>query len=173
MSADTHGDRAAAAARLPRRRLPGGRLPRDFVVGLVVLAFCAVAYWITLDFKEAPASVAQNVQPATFPRLVIGVLAALTGALMAVSFVRDSRRAGPVPLMVPATGAAMVAFVIAFDTLGFVPAMALFCAGFPVLWGERRWLRIAAFALAFPAAVYLVFAVALDVHFEPGLLGLF
>lgn len=163
MSAEPDGGRAASAA----------RLPRDFVIALVVLAFCAVAYGITLGFGKAPASVAQNVQPATFPRLVIGVLAVLSGGLAALSFSRDSRRAGPVPLMVPLTGACMVAFVIAFDTLGFVPAMALFCLGLPLLWGERRLARVIAFAVAFPAAIYLLFAIGLDVHFESGPLGLF
>ena len=62
MSQDPHDTNAAGG------RPAAFRLPRDFIVGACVLAFCAVAYAVTLTFKEAPAALAQNVQPATFPR---------------------------------------------------------------------------------------------------------
>ena len=55
-----------------QRPAEAGRLPKDFIAGLGVLAFCAFAYWLSLDIKSAPAALAQNVQPATFPRGVIG-----------------------------------------------------------------------------------------------------
>lgn len=151
---------------------PAARLPRDLVVALAVLAFCAVAYAITLGFDEAPAAVAQNVQPATFPRLVIAVIAVLSAALAFMSFRVDSARKRPISPMVPMTAAMMVAFVVVFDTLGFVAAMVLFAAAMPVLWGERRWWRVVPFAVLFPVAVYVVFVVALGVHFDPGLLGI-
>lgn len=155
-----------------RAAMPAARLPRDLVVALALLAFCAVAYAVTLGFAKAPAAVAQNVQPATFPRLVIGVIAVLSATLAVLSFRIDSMRKRPVRPMVWVTAAMMIAFVIAFDTLGFVAAMVLFGGAMPVLWGERRWTRVLPFALLFPAAVYLVFVVGLGVHFDPGLLGI-
>lgn len=148
------------------------RIPRDLVVALGVLAFCAVAYGVTLGFDEAPAAVAQNVQPATFPRLVIAVIAALSAMLAVMSFRADSARKRPIKPMVATTAAMMVAFVIVFDILGFVAAMVLFAAAMPVLWGERRWRRVVPFAVLFPVAVYVVFVVGLGVHFDPGLLGI-
>lgn len=152
--------------------VPAARFPRDLLVACAVLAFCAVAYAITLGFEKAPAAVAQNVQPATFPRLVITVIAVLSAALALMSFRADSARKRPVKPMVPATAAMMVAFVIAFDILGFIAAMTLFAVAMPVLWGERRWRRILPFAVLFPAAIYLVFVAGLGVHFDPGLLGI-
>ncbi len=149
-----------------------GGLPRDLLVAVAVLAFCAIAYAVTLGFAEAPAAVAQNVQPATFPRLVIAVIAVLCGALAMLSFRTDSARKRPVKPMVPVTAAMMVAFVVAFDTLGFIAAMVLFAGAMPMLWGERRWRFVLPFAVLFPAAVYLVFVVGLGVHFDPGLLGI-
>lgn len=153
------------------RAAQAARLPRDLVVALAVLAFCATAYAVTLGFKEAPSAVAQNVQPATFPRLVIGVIAALSALLAALSFRSDSARKRPVKPMVAVTAAMMVAFVIAFDTLGFIAAMVLFSLAMPMLWGERRWSLLLPFAVLFPAAIYLVFVIGLGVHFDPGLLG--
>lgn len=162
MSMHTGEGRAAQAA----------RLPRDLVVALAVLAFCAAAYAVTLGFKEAPAAVAQNVQPATFPRLVIGVVAVLSALLAVMSLRTDSARKRTPKPMVAVTAAMMIAFVIAFDTLGFIAAMVLFSLLMPMLWGERRWGRLVLHAVLFPAAIYLVFVVGLGVHFDPGLLGI-
>ena len=161
MSDKTTVDRAAHAA----------RLPRDFIIGLCIVVFCAITYWITLGFAEAPAAVAQNVQPATFPRLVASVIAVLAVALMAISFRKDSRPGKPVPLMVLMTGAMMLAFVLAFANLGFIIAMVFFCFCMPILWGERRWHAIIPYAILFPGAVYALFALVLDVHFDAGILG--
>ena len=150
------------------RPAEAGGLPRDVLVGVVILTFCAAVYWITLGFKEAPAALAQNVQPATFPRLVIGVIVVLTLVMMALGFrKRGGRRAMP-PLPVYLTGAMMIGFVVIFDTLGILAAMASFAFVGPLVWGERNILAVAAFAVAFPAMVWLVFAEGLGVYFEPG-----
>ena len=156
-------DRAAA---------PAARIPRDCVVAVAILVFCAATYAVTLGFAEAPAAVAQNVQPATFPRLVLAVIAAFSAVLAATSFRRDSRPARPVKPMVLVTGAMMVAFVIVFDSLGFIASMVLYSLTMPMLWGERRWRRLVPFAVLFPAAIYAVFVLGLGVHFDAGLLGI-
>jgi putative tricarboxylic transport membrane protein len=144
-----------------------GRLPSDLVVGGCILLFCAAAYGVTLTFGRAPAVVAQNVQPATFPRLVLAVIAVLTVAMMIFARGRPERRRRPVPAMTWLSAGVAVGFVFAFQWLGIVPAMVLLCLGLPVLWGERRWHLILPFGFGFPLAVYFLFAEMLDVHFEP------
>jgi putative tricarboxylic transport membrane protein len=166
MSGDA-SDRARAAESSAARRLP-----RDVVVGACVLVFCAVAYAITFSFKQAPAALAQNVQPASFPRLVIAVIAVLSAGQMILSLRLPEKTLKPQPWTVATSAAVMIAFVIAFDALGIVPAMMLLCFGLPVLWGERRWHLIVPYAILFPAAIYGIFAKLLGVHFDPGLLGL-
>ena len=144
-------------------------IPRDVRVGAAILLFCALAYWITLGFKEAPAALAQNVQPATFPRLVLGVIAVLTLAMMALGM-RGAGDAKPMPpLPVWLTGATMIGFVLAFQAFGILAAMALFAFVGPLLWGARNLLAVAGFAVLFPAAVYVVFVRGLGVWFEPGI----
>ena len=147
------------------------RLPRDVVVGACVLVFCAIAYAITFGFKQAPAALAQNVQPASFPRLVISVIAVLSAGQMILSLRLPEKALKPLPLTVAVSAAVMIAFVIAFDALGILPAMMLLCFGLPVLWGERRWHLIVPYAILFPAAIYGLFAKILGVHFDPGLFG--
>lgn len=144
-----------------------GRLRSDLVVGGGLLLFCAIAYAITLTFAKAPAVVAQNVQPATFPRLVIGTIAVLTVAMMLVGRGLPEQRRRAVPAMTWLSAAVMIGFVLAFQWLGILPAMILLCFGLPVLWGERRWQLIVPFGLGFPLAVWLLFVEVLEVHFEP------
>lgn len=144
-----------------------GRLPSDLIVGVCILLFCAAAYGVTLTFAKAPAVVAQNVQPATFPRLVLAVIAVLTAIMMVLARTRPGRRRRLVPAMTWLSAAVMVGFVLAFQWLGIVPAMVLLCLGLPVLWGERRWYLVVPFGLGFPLAVYLLFVEVLEVYFEP------
>jgi putative tricarboxylic transport membrane protein len=144
-----------------------GRLPSDLIVGGCILLFCAAAYGVTLTFAKAPAVVAQNVQPATFPRLVLGVIAVLTLIMMVLARGRPERPRRRVRAMTWLSAAVMVGFVLAFQWLGIVPAMVLLCLGLPVLWGERRSHLVLPFGLGFPLAVYLLFVEVLEVHFEP------
>lgn len=157
----------------PARSSRPGRLPRDFLVGLGMLAFCAVVYWLSLDIKLAPKALAQTIQPSVFPRMVLAVIALLAGLMMVRSFRIDSSPARPVRPMVLFTAAMMLGFVVVFQVLGIVAAMVLFCAAMPVAWGARRWAAVIGFAVLFPAAVYAVFAIGLSVHFEPGILAWF
>lgn len=153
------------------RPAPAGRLARDFFVGVAILAFCAAAYWVSLDIKEAPAALAQNVQPATFPKLVIAVIAVLTLLMMVLGISRREPQR-PTPRFVTlGTAVAMLCFVAAFETLGLPVSIALFCLVMPVVWGARPSWALVVYAIAFPAAIYLVFVVALGVYIQPGILA--
>lgn len=143
------------------------RFPRDALFGVGILAFCVATWLVTLTFKEAPAVIAQNVQPATFPRLVVAVIAVLAVVIIAKSFRTAGKRPKPVPPMVFISAAVMPGFVIAFYYLGILPAMILLCFALPLIWGERRLHFVVPYAIVFPVLVYLLFAVVLGVHFEP------
>ena len=143
------------------------RIPRDAVVGAAILAFCLATYLVTLTFKEAPAVIAQNVQPATFPRMVLLVMAVLAGIIMFLSFRAPDQQLKKFKPMLWPSAAIMPGFVLAFQFLGILPAMILLCFFLPLLWGERRLKLIVPYSIVFPAAIYLLFAVVLKVHFEP------
>lgn len=143
------------------------RIPRDAIVGAAILAFCLTAWLVTLGFKEAPAVIAQNVQPATFPRMVLLVMAILTAVIIALSFRRPDKPLKPLKPMLWPSAVIMPGFVLAFDLLGFLPAMILLCVFLPLLWGERRLTLIIPYSIIFPVTIYLLFAVALKVRFEP------
>jgi putative tricarboxylic transport membrane protein len=153
------------------RLAPASRFARDFLVGVAILVFCAAAYWASLDIKQAPAALAQNVQPATFPRLVIALIAVLTLLMMALGATqRDRKRRAPKAVML-ITGISMICFVFAFEFLGLPLAIGLFCLVMPLMWGARPSWALVAYAIAFPAMVYLIFVVGLDVYIQPGIIS--
>ena len=143
------------------------RIPRDALAGTGVLLFCLAAWLVTLTFKKAPPALAQNVQPATFPRLVLAVMAVLAVIIIVNAFRLPDKRPKPIPMMVWPSAAVMIGFVVAFDILGILPAMMILCFGLPILWGERRLGIIIPYAVLFPLSIYWLFAVVLSVHFEP------
>jgi putative tricarboxylic transport membrane protein len=153
-------------------RAPGserafGRARPDLGIGAAILLFCLVVWLITLTFQQAPPALAQNVQPASFPRLVVAVIAVLTVAMVLLGRAAPGKSRSRAPAMVWLSAGIMVGFVLVFQWLGIVPAMVLVCLGLPVLWGERRWHLIIPFGVGFPLVVYALFAMALGVHFEP------
>lgn len=147
--------------------MSAARIPRDAIAGGAILLFCLAAWLVTLTFKQAPPALAQNVQPASFPRLVLGVMAVLATIIIVRSFRQPEKRPKPIAPMVWPSAAVMVGFVIAFGQLGILPAMMLLCFGLPIMWGERRLQFVIPYAILFPLAIYWLFAVILGVHFEP------
>jgi putative tricarboxylic transport membrane protein len=164
MASPSDTGRGAAASSPPR-------LPRDAVVGGAVLAFCAAAFAVTLTFDEAPAALAQNVQPARFPQLVLAVMAVLAAILVVRAFALSATPLKPVKRMVLISAAILVGFVVTIDLVGFFEAAMLLCLALPPVWGERRWRLVVPYALALPAGLWVLFVQVLDVYFEPGLIG--
>lgn len=150
----------------------------DLIVAGVIFAVCAALYANTFWFDSVPSSLAQNVQPTTFPRLVLIVIVAITCFLpfeyhrkRARGIDLDEERSGGVHWIVPATGLLLVLLVGAMPTLGAYPALLLICGVMPVAWGERRWLVLLIYVLIFPLAVLFLFSEILQVTFPGGIFG--
>lgn len=149
------------------------RLRGDDIVGGAILLLCAVVYAITMTFEEVPVMLSQGIQPAAFPRLMIVVI-----AILAVVMMIQGRRGGrtdrrPLPLAVYGTTGLLILFVVAIDWLGTIIAISLFCLALPVLWGERRYAWLVAFAVLFPMGIFVLFSKVLEVRFPSGVLQLF
>lgn len=158
-----------ASSSQTERPASAGRLSRDLLLGGVILLFCAIAYYVTLGFENAPAALAQNVQPATFPRMVIFVIVVLTVLMMVLGIRhKEKKRYLPKPAML-ITGTLMVLFVVAFQTIGLLGAMFIFSIVTPLLWRARPSVTLVLYALLFPASVYVIFVLGLGVYLPPGL----
>lgn len=163
----------------------GGRQPApsplhltDLVVSLIILAICGFLFYVTTTFERVPASLAQNVQPTLFPRLLIAVIAVMALFLpfehvqkRQTGIDLDSTREAPIKPIAYVTALALLGIVLLTPWLGTLLSMMLACFLLPLLWGERRVWLVAVFAIALPLAVALMFAGVLEVSFEPGLVG--
>jgi hypothetical protein len=150
----------------------------DVYVALVVWAICAFLFVNTFWFDSVPSSLAQNVQPTVFPRLVL-ITIALIALILPFEYHRkirhgtdlDSDRREPLGRIVWVTGAVLVVLAMATQWLGALPALFLITATLPLLWGERRWKVLIPYVILFPLAVMYLFAELLQVNFPDGLLG--
>jgi putative tricarboxylic transport membrane protein len=141
----------------------------DDHVGAVILVFCAVVVYLTTLFDEVPAMLSQGIPPTQFPRLLVGVIAVLVVMMVIQARTRRDPKKKPVPMVALMTAGILAVFVAAIEWTGTISAIVMFCIALPILWGERRFGWIAAYAVVFPIAVYLLFVKVLEVRFPTGL----
>ena len=151
----------------------------DLVLTLAILAICGVVYYLTTGFEDVSALLADNVPPEWFPRLMIWSIVVLSLLLpFEHLFLEggkkklDEDRSVAIPRMAIYTAIVLVIVVASIDLIGMALAMVFACVALPLLWSERRFGRLALFAILFPAAVALLFSQILGIYFEPGALGL-
>lgn len=150
----------------------------DIIVSVIILTVCALLFARTFWFDTVPDSLAQNVQPHMFPRLVLVCIAAIA-LLLPFEYARkkardidlDSDRRDSIPGSVYFTGLALVVFVGVTPWLGTFVSLLLIAAGLPLMWGERRWKYLVPYVVIFPTVVMWLFSVVLEVNFLPGIVG--
>jgi putative tricarboxylic transport membrane protein len=137
---------------------------RDGWAGLVVLAFCAVLYWLTLGLKGNPLV---PIGPAFYPRIVIGITAAFAALLVAADFFARGKAAparAAVKLnyaLVASTFAVFGAYVAALPYLGFRVATLLYVVVAAAFLARPRgltgWAKLIVLALVTATVTYFVF----------------
>ncbi|MDX9861056.1 MAG: tripartite tricarboxylate transporter TctB family protein [Rhodospirillales bacterium] len=147
----------------------GPRLRSDDKVAIVVIVLSALVYWVSTTFDEVPRALAQGVQPASYPQLLVGALIVLAIALVFESRTRPEKSKKPVKPMVYYTGAVLVVSALSINWLGIFGAMVIPCAVIPFLWGDRRTKTVIAFVVILPIVVYLLFHGVLEVQFPLGI----
>jgi putative tricarboxylic transport membrane protein len=142
----------------------------DLFVGLAVVAFAALVYAATFSFDESPFGT-DGLGPETFPRLVLGVMAALGAALAWRSRGRRPEAEEPVPPILVHTGLLLVGFMLVNALAGMLIAMFLLVVALGALWGERRLLALCVLGAVICLAIWAVFVRGLGVPLPTGMLG--
>jgi hypothetical protein len=137
------------------------KFSRDRWAGLVVLAASLVLFALTLELKANPLV---PIGPGFYPRMVLGLTAALAAAL--VIFARPQENAGKAAAQ-PNYAAVVLHFavfglyVVALPWLGFRIATLAYIAAANALLdkpaGARGWLRVSLLALLATGTVYYAF----------------
>jgi putative tricarboxylic transport membrane protein len=154
--------------------------PVDLSLSLVILVFCGLAYYVTTTFEEVSALFSENIPPEWFPQLLITVIVFLVLLMPFEHAVRvaqggdgmDEDRKTTVKPIAYMTVAAVLCVVAISQWLGTFLTLMAICTVLPPLWGERRWLLVAAFGIGFPIVVALVFSQIFKIFFQPGIFGL-
>jgi apolipoprotein N-acyltransferase len=69
------------------------------------------------------------------------------------------------------TALVLLVSVFLFGVLGLTLTTVLTCLAIPLLWGERRRLAVAIYAIGVPACIYLLFTHALQLRLPQGVLS--
>jgi hypothetical protein len=134
-------------------------LTREGVAGLVCLAGSLILLWMSRDLPQ-PALV--PIGPAFYPRILLGVTALLSAALVVADLTARRRASPPVTSyrLVVLTFAIFAAYVAAMPRLGYRLATFAFVAVLAATLERprgRRWALVLAVALATTVVTYYVF----------------
>ncbi|MFB3819986.1 MAG: tripartite tricarboxylate transporter TctB family protein [Candidatus Methylomirabilales bacterium] len=144
--------------------------PVDIISALILFPICAWVFyesgqWPILPDLGNPAWIPRGVAALLFGAAVLLLAKALRGGSLTLA----SRLEGRDRARVLWVAALTAAWVLVIERLGFITATVPYLFGFVVALGERRWLRVALFAVAVPVATYLVFDRTLNVPLPRGL----
>ena len=142
----------------------------DIISAVLVIPICVYVFYESGRWPILP----DMGNPAWIPR---GVALCLLGAALRLlylalkgrAFFLESRLKGADRTRVLWAAALTGAYVIFVERLGFVATTAPYMFGFALVLGERRWVRLALFAVVVPVATYLLFDTALNVPLPRGL----
>jgi putative tricarboxylic transport membrane protein len=135
------------------------------VASAAVIAAAAVLFALTFGFEQMPLGLSGGFGAEAFPRLVLGIVAALA---LLPAFVPSAEAQPPVPRMVYFTGAALLGFMALVPLAGMLPAMFLFQLGLAYLWGERRHLLVFCIAALTTAILWAVFVRGFGIQLPKG-----
>ena len=137
------------------------------IAAAAVIAVAAVLFALTFGFEKLPAGLAGGFGAEAFPRLVLGVIAALAMLLSVAGPASEPQTR--IPAMVYYTAGSLLAFMALVPVAGMLGAMFVFILGLGYLWGERRaWLLLAVSA-AVMAAIWGVFVKGFAIQLPQGL----
>ncbi len=177
MAETDHQNESAAGQQVgqARRHIEGC----DLAIAALIIAGCAVLFYVTTTFDDVAGMLAQNTPPAMFPRILLVIIAGLALALpFEHRFSREgykklsAQRSAPVGAPAWASIGLIVAIAVGAPYLGTIVTILCVLMIMPAMWGERRWWLIAGFAVLFTGLVTFVFRNILQVYFEPGVLAL-
>jgi hypothetical protein len=139
------------------------------VAAAAVLAAAAALFALTFGFEKMPEGLSGGFGAEAFPRLVLGVIAALAVLLFVSAGAGQPQP--PIPAMVYYTGASLLAYMALVPVVGMLAAMFVFMVALAYVWGERRAWLIVLIAAAVTLAIWGVFVKGFAVQMPMGLLA--
>ena len=164
----------------PRTLGAGLAHKKDLILALILIAFGSFIYYEAGKFPEAPLVLGDTLNADVFPKMLVVLLFFLT-AIIPFEFKItpdkvnkiDKDRGDKTPLITWITIAVLLLIVTLAEFLGSFLTMFVISLTVPLIWGEKRYVTVAIYAIIFPICVYLLFNKVLGLYFNPGLLEMF
>jgi putative tricarboxylic transport membrane protein len=150
--------------------MPSVSLKRgDITAAVLLVPICLYVFyesgrWPILPDMGSPAWIPRGVAAILLGAALLLLWKALTGRSLSL----ESRLARTDRTRVLWVAALTGAYVIFVERIGFIATTAPYMFGFALVLGERRWARLALFAVVVPLATYLLFNTALNVPLPRG-----
>lgn len=153
---------------------------KDLYLALVLVAFGAFVYYEAGKFPPAPLVLGDTLNADVFPKILVVILLFLTAIIpfefkitpQKVAKIDKERDEKTLPITW-VTIFLLLTIVFLTDFLGAVLTMFVTCLLLPLVWGEKKYVVVAIYALLFPAFVWFLFNQLLGLYFAPGLLEVF
>jgi putative tricarboxylic transport membrane protein len=149
----------------------------DLIVASVIIIGGAFMYYEATLFPAAPNILGDTLNADVFPKMLIVLMIILASIIpFEISFMPekiakiDKGRSESLEPITWKTIVLLIALVSVAEFLGPAVTMFVTAVSFPLVWGEKNYLRIAIYSVAFPIFVYLVFNKVLGLFFDPGVL---
>ena len=150
---------------------------KDLLLAIILICLGSFTYYEAGKFPEAPAILGDTLNAEVFPRMLVVLLLFLTCIIPFEFKITpekidkiDKDRGDETPLITWITIWVLLTIVALAEFLGSFLTMFVICLTIPVLWGEKRYVAVALYAIIFPVCVYLLFNKVLGLYFNPGLL---
>lgn len=143
----------------------------DIIAALVIVPICLYVFY---ESGKWPAGELIGIgSPSFIPRGVATCLLFAAGmlllrALRGRALVLESKLEGANLRRISAAALLTGAYVFVVERVGFISTTFLYMLFFVLVLGERRWLRLAIFALLVPAVAYVIFSTVLHVPLPRG-----
>ena len=149
----------------------------DLIVASIIIICGGFMYYEATLFPAAPNILGDTLNADVFPKMLIVLMIILASIIpFEISFMPekiakiDKGRSVSLEPITWKTIVLLIALVSVAEFLGPAVTMFVTAVSFPLVWGEKNYLRIAIYSVAFPIFVYLVFNKVLGLFFDPGVL---
>jgi len=142
----------------------------EFLLLLFIYLFCIATYTSSLYFSEVPPILMRGIQPATFPKGLIVLIAFLNSILTYLYFTTKTASNKDLPRIFYKTIFGLFIFVFVSHFIDLFLALIIFSFLISYWWGEKNILLILSLSIIFPILVFVLFEVVLGLRFPPGIL---
>lgn len=161
---------SATPARGPRPTGDGHPLS-EWLVPVIIFAFCGVIAWMTTTFDKAPEIIVGHaMQPRNFPLFLCALIAVLNVVLIVQMIRQPPGAREPQPVQTLATAILVALFYPGTVYVDMFIALAVIMFAMCLVWGERRiWVALLTGVLT-PVIIFFSFDMLLGVRFPRGIL---